>query len=84
MRSSFPIFAATAFAAMFALTPDALTSRAGQLTSGLCQVAEADAVSSARNWLGNIHGWSDSPLVLNWRALVAQTKGRDGPAGCEH
>jgi hypothetical protein len=81
MRSSFPIFAATAFAAMFALTPATPT---GHASPALCQPAGADAVSPARNWLGNLHGWSDSPLVLNWRAFVAQTKGRELPAGCEH
>lgn len=84
MRSSFPIFAAAAFAAMFALAPDATSGRAGQVAAGLCHAMEADAVSPARNWLGNLHGWSDSPLVMNWRAFVAQTKGRELPQGCEH
>jgi hypothetical protein len=84
MRSSFPIFAAAAFAATFALLPDGVANRAGQVAAGLCHAVEADAVSPARNWLGNLHGWSDSPLVLNWRALVAQTKGRELPAACEH
>lgn len=84
MRSSFPIFAAAAFAAMFALLPAGVTGRVGQVTAGFCQAVEADAVSPARNWLGNLHGWSDSPLVLNWRAFVAQTKGRELPQGCEH
>jgi len=84
MRSSFPIFAAAAFAAMFALAPGALGTRSGLVPAGLCQAVEADAVSPARNWLGNLLGWSDSPLVLNWRAFVAQAKGRELPAGCEH
>jgi hypothetical protein len=83
MRSSFPIFAAAAFAAVLALAPPAVTGGGRAPAGALCAAPVEDAISPARNWLGSLHGWSDSPLVLSWRAFVAQTKGRAPPPGCE-
>jgi hypothetical protein len=45
----------------------------------LCRTAGADP---QRDWLGSLHGWPDSFLVLNWRAFIAITKGRDVPSPC--
>jgi hypothetical protein len=47
-----------------------------------CVAADAGALTPARDWLGSLQGWGDSPAVLVWRNVVARSKGKAGPAGC--
>ncbi|WP_424811586.1 hypothetical protein [Roseococcus sp. YIM B11640] len=61
----------------------ALSSRhAG--TAVLCAAPDARVMTAARDWMGSLQGWSDSPLLLTWRNLVASSKGTEAPAACRH
>jgi len=53
--------------------------RTVQGMTALCPAASTDP---QRDWLGSLHGWPDSFLVLNWRAFIAATKGKAVPSPC--
>ncbi len=48
----------------------------------VCVAPDAGALTQARDWLGSLQGWGDSPVVLAYRNIVARSKGTAGPAGC--
>lgn len=48
----------------------------------VCVAAEAGSLTSARDWMGSLQGWTDSRAVLAYRAVMARSKGKPAPAGC--
>jgi len=42
----------------------------------------AAPVTFARDWLGSLHGWHDSTLILAWRSGMTAIKGKPSLAIC--
>ncbi|MEI6158412.1 MAG: hypothetical protein WCP77_01150 [Roseococcus sp.] len=83
MRNALPLLiAGTCLSLLPLLGPAASTVPAGLERSRSCAAPEAGVATTARNWLGSLHGWQDSPLVLLWRSNLAAAKGKQSPALC--
>lgn len=80
MRHSLSLFVLGVFAAALLMIPPTPPRLAEWRAP--CTPAGANAMSAVSNWLGSLHGWPDSALVMNWRAMVAASKGRVAPPGC--
>lgn len=48
----------------------------------VCAAPDAGALTPARDWLGSLRGWGDSPVGLAYRNMVARSRGKAGPEGC--
>jgi hypothetical protein len=84
MRNAFPLLiAATCLAFLPLLGPAASGIPAGLDRGRACLAREATPITTARDWLGSLHGWQDSALVLAWRASLAAAKGRAAPLACQ-
>jgi hypothetical protein len=83
MRGTLPLILAGTCLAMLPLmgpAGHALPTTAARLP--VCVAAEAGALTQARDWLGSLRGWGDSPAGLAYRNIVARSKGKAGPVGC--
>lgn len=83
MRGTLPlILAGTCLAILPLLGPTghALPASIGRVSS--CIAPDAGVLSVARDWLGSLQGWGDSPTVLAYRNIVARAKGKPSLAGC--
>ena len=83
MRNALPLLiAGTCLAVLPLLGPAASSVHPGLERARPCVAPAAQPITAARDWLGNLQGWQDSPLVLLWRSTMAAAKGRPGPASC--
>ncbi len=86
MRHHLSLFVLAGFALAMLLVPPMPRAQGGAVAVPaiglLCAPEAASGLGAARDWLGSLHGWPDSALVMNWRALVAASKGRAAPPGC--
>ena len=83
MRNALPLLIAGSCLAILPLLGPAAATHPGGLERAIpCMAQPAGAVTTARDWLGSLHGWQDSALVLAWRASLAAAKGRPAPALC--
>ena len=83
MRNALPLLiAGTCLAVLPLLGPAA--SRATGVIEGrkICVAPAAMPITTARDWLGSLHGWQDSVLGLAWRGTLATAKGKPGPTIC--
>ena len=83
MRNALPLLiAGTCLSLLPLLGPAASTVPAGLDRARACTAPEAGLVTTARDWMGSLHGWQDSPLVLLWRTTLAAAKGKQSPVVC--
>lgn len=83
MRHALPLLiAGSCLAILPLLGPAASAVPAGWQRVAPCMAQAAAPVTAARDWLGSLHGWPDSALVLAWRSSLAATKGKPAPTGC--
>lgn len=83
MRNALPLLlAGTCLALLPLLGPAASAVPGGLDRTQLCIAPAASPITTTRNWLGSLHGWQDSALVLAWRSTLAAAKGKPGPANC--
>ncbi|TCH97486.1 hypothetical protein EJV46_15270 [Roseococcus sp. SYP-B2431] len=83
MRGTLPlILAGTCLAILPLMGPAGHALPANMARLPVCAAAEAGVLTPARDWLGSLQGWGDSPVVLAYRNVVARSKGRAGPPGC--
>lgn len=84
MRNAFPLLlAGTCLAFLPLLGPAASGLPAGLERGRACLAREATPITTARDWLGSLHGWQDSALVLAWRSSLAASKGKPAPLACQ-
>jgi hypothetical protein len=85
MRNALPLLVAGSCLAMLPLLGPALTSGPSALDRAqICVAPRAAPITITRDWLGSLHGWQDSALVLVWRGALAAAKGKPGPSVCGH
>ncbi len=83
MRNALPLLvAATCLAVLPLLGPAASAVPLGLERARPCLARAATPVTATRDWLGSLHGWQDSALVLIWRSSLAAAKGKPGPSAC--
>lgn len=83
MRNTLPLLiAGTCLALLPLLGPAASAVPSGFERGRLCLAAEAAPMTATRDWLGSLHGWQDSALVLLWRSSLAAAKGKPRPSAC--
>ena len=84
MRHALPLLiAGTCLALLPLLGPAASTIPTGLERTRTCFAREATPITATRDWLGSLHGWQDSALVLAWRAGLAAAKGKLAPSACQ-
>ncbi|MDB5413702.1 MAG: hypothetical protein JWR10_2037 [Rubritepida sp.] len=80
MRSTLPLLlAGTCLAILPLLGPTGAALPTNLEGIRICVAQDAGAATQPRDWLGSLHGWQDSPLVLAWRASLAALKGKPSP-----
>jgi len=83
LRNALPLLiAGTCLAILPLLGPAASKSPAGLERTYACFAPSAWPITASRDWLGSLHGWHDSALVLAWRSGLATVKGKPVPAAC--
>jgi hypothetical protein len=84
MRNALPLLiAGTCLAFLPLLGPAASRVPSGLERTRPCLAREATPITVTRDWLGSLHGWQDSTLVLVWRAGLAAAKGKPSPLACQ-
>lgn len=82
MRGTLPLILAGTCLAILPLIGPAGGAMPAAPRMPLCVASDAGAATQARDWLGSLIGWGDSPAVLAYRNIMALSKGKTGPAGC--
>ncbi|UPY37879.1 hypothetical protein [Sediminicoccus sp. KRV36] len=83
MRNALPLLiAGTCLAILPLLGPAASAVPGGLERARPCVAASAAPITATRDWLGSLHGWQDSALVLVWRSSLAAAKGKPAPSAC--
>jgi len=82
MRHALSLFLLAGLAMTLLLVPPLPRAGSAPALTLPCALPAPSGAAVARDWLGSLHGWPDSALVMNWRAWVAASKGRLPPAGC--
>ena len=84
MRNALPLLiAGTCLAFLPLLGPAASPAPVGLERSRACLSRETTPITTVRDWMGSLHGWQDSSLVLIWRASLAVAKGKPGRSACQ-
>ena len=85
MQNTLPLLLAGAcLAALPLLGPAASSLPSGLTRTQICTASAVAPINFTRDWLGSLHGWHDSPLILAYRGGMAAMKGTPGPATCAY
>lgn len=83
MRNALPLLIAGSCLAVLPMLGPAATSMQTEFNPvRACVARGAPPITATRDWLGSLHGWQDSVLVLAWRSTMAAARGKPGPSAC--